>query len=118
MAIKGNSTFTTEPSVNSASQNENESEPPDDVTEVQESSVKRKVEKSKLALRQKMAARCPGKYHSRLAEFFYRNVGTEFGTGQRKILTFGGSNISKRSVSVSLGFPNTQKLMTARGTSF
>ena len=43
MAIEGSSTFTSEPSVNDASQNESESEPPDDVTEVQE----RKVEKNK-----------------------------------------------------------------------
>ena len=47
MAIEGSSTFTSEPSVNDASQNERESEPPDDVTEVQESSVKRKAEKNK-----------------------------------------------------------------------
>ena len=43
MAIEGSSTFTSEPSVNDASQNEGESEPPGDVTEVQE----RKVEKNK-----------------------------------------------------------------------
>ena len=53
MAIEGSSTFTSEPSVNDASQNESvnvaldESEPPDDVTEVQKSSVKRKAEKNK-----------------------------------------------------------------------
>ena len=47
MAIEGSSTFTSEPSVNDASQNESESEPPDDVTEVQESSMKRKAEKNK-----------------------------------------------------------------------
>ena len=47
MAIEGSSTFTSEPSVNDASQNESESEPPDDVTEVQESSVKRKAGKNK-----------------------------------------------------------------------
>ena len=47
MTIKGSSTFTSEPSVNDASQNESESKPPDDVTEVQESSVKRKAEKTK-----------------------------------------------------------------------
>ncbi|XP_044182661.1 uncharacterized protein LOC122963311 [Acropora millepora] len=47
MAIEGSSTFTSEPSVNDASQNERESEPPDDVTEVQEGSVKRKAEKNK-----------------------------------------------------------------------
>ena len=53
MAIKGSSTFTSEPSVNDALQNESvnvasdESELPDDVTEVQKSSVKRKAEKNK-----------------------------------------------------------------------
>ena len=47
MAIEGSSTFTSEPSVNDASKNESESEPPDDATEVQESSVKRKAEKNK-----------------------------------------------------------------------
>ena len=54
MAIEGSSTFTSEPSVNDASQNEtihvslDESEPPsNDVTEVQKSSEKRKVEKDK-----------------------------------------------------------------------
>ena len=54
MAIEGSSTFTAEPSVNNASQNEtvhvslDESEPPsNDVTEVQKSSEKRKVEKDK-----------------------------------------------------------------------
>ena len=47
MAIEGSSTFTSEPRVNDAAQNESESEPPDDVTEVQESSVKRKAEKNK-----------------------------------------------------------------------
>ena len=45
MAIEGSSTFTSEPSVNDASQNESQSEPPVYVTEVQESSVKRKAEK-------------------------------------------------------------------------
>ena len=53
MAIEGSSTFTSEPSVNDALQNESvnvaldESEPPDEVTEVQKSSVKRKAEKNK-----------------------------------------------------------------------
>ena len=47
MAIEGSSTLISEPSVNDASQNESESEPPNDVTEVKESSVKRKAEKSK-----------------------------------------------------------------------
>ena len=47
MAIERSSTFTSEPSVNVASQNESESEPPDDLAEVQESSVKRKAEKNK-----------------------------------------------------------------------
>ena len=42
MAIEGSSTFTSEPSVNDASQNESESEPPDDVTEVQERKVEKK----------------------------------------------------------------------------
>ena len=48
MAIEGSSTFTSEPSVNDASQNESidvsleESEPPDDVTEVQKSGEKRR----------------------------------------------------------------------------
>ena len=89
MAVEGSSTFTSELSVNNTSQKESESEPADDVAEVQESSVKRKTEKKyageKWAQRQKKAVRCPVKYHSRLAEFFYRNVGTEYGTGQRKI---------------------------------
>ena len=53
MAIEGSSTFTSEPSVNDTSQDESvnasvdESEPPDDVTEVQKSSEKRKTEKDK-----------------------------------------------------------------------
>lgn len=45
IAIEESSTFTSEPSVNDVSQNESESELPDGVTEVQESSVKRKAEK-------------------------------------------------------------------------
>lgn len=53
MAIEGSSTFTSELSVNNTSHNEsvnvslNESEPPDDVTQVQKSSEKRKAEKDK-----------------------------------------------------------------------
>ena len=45
MAIERSSTFTSELSVNNTSQNGSESEPADDVAEVQESSVKRKAEK-------------------------------------------------------------------------
>lgn len=53
MAIEGGSTFTSERSVNDASQNEgvnvslDESELPDDVTEVQKSREKRKAENDK-----------------------------------------------------------------------
>ena len=88
MAIKGSSTFTSESSVNDTSHNKSvnvsldESEPADDVT-VQRSSEKRKAEK--WAQRQKKATRYLGKYDSKLAEFFYGNVGEEYGTGQRKI---------------------------------
>ena len=48
MATDGSSTFTSELSVNNTSQNESESEPADDVAEVQESSVKRKAEKKNM----------------------------------------------------------------------
>ena len=57
MAIEGSSTLTSEPSVNDALQNESvnvsldESGPPDDVTEVQKSSEKRKADEDKQAKR-------------------------------------------------------------------
>ena len=88
MAIEESSTFTSESSVNDTSHNESvnvsldESEPADDVTGVQKS---RKGAGEKWAQRQKKATRYLGKYDSRLAEFFYGNVGKEYGTGQRKI---------------------------------
>jgi len=90
MGIKGSSTFTSESSVNNTSHNESanvsldESEPADDVTGVQKSSEKRKAEKEQEKSGRK-GKRRRREYDSRLAEFFYGNVGKKYGTGQSKI---------------------------------